>query len=386
MVRKLKILFIAHNNRQGGALQNILNFCGQALSDNRNQFHFVLPSNAKGHLIRHFPIDTNRINFIEPNISIIQINKLVREIELVFKPDVVYTMAGPNYIARGKVTVVQGVSDAFITHAPISAYFKNRSLLNGFLFFLLRLFKGLVLRSSADKIVFQTSSARSGYCRKFLMPMNNTYVIPNAINPWFLDVVKGMDSRMFLEKNDETVIDSFKVIKVLVPAVDYPHKNIQFIKKILECDSFPYRVEFILTLPDTSFVLESLLKYNSLERKVINIGPFLPDEAPSIYLNADIVFLPSVCETFSTSYIEAIALHKPLIVPDFSFSREVCADYAEYYRSDDVEDFIRAFQNVLIEDKVGRFSKASKILEEYGGQDLRYKRIIAALQDSIAKV
>ena len=126
----MKILFVAHNNRYGGALQNVLNFSLEALCDGSNEYCLVLPSNAKNYIRKYYSPLPENVYFVNKSASLIKINKLVKNLELSFSPDLIYSMAGPNYIVNSNVMVVQGISDAFITHAKLSAYFKNRNLQN----------------------------------------------------------------------------------------------------------------------------------------------------------------------------------------------------------------------------------------------------------------
>ena len=69
---------------------------------------------------------------------------------------------------------------------------------------------------------------------------------------------------------------------------------------------------------------EQLNKQLEVEDLVKNIGPYHYSEISSHYAQADIVFVPSLLETFSATYLEAMVANKPLVVAQKDFAKEVC--------------------------------------------------------------
>ncbi|MBW7937023.1 MAG: glycosyltransferase, partial [Flavobacteriales bacterium] len=118
------------------------------------------------------------------------------------------------------------------------------------------------------------------------------------------------------------------------------------------------------------------------EEIISNLGPFSYADAFDLYKKADAIILPSLLETFSTVYIEAMALGLPLFVPNEDFARDVCEEYAIYYDSTSESSLL----NVL---KLSESSKEvetkqmvkSNILKEYGNQEQRYNHIISQLMN-----
>ena len=87
--------------------------------------------------------------------------------------------------------------------------------------------------------------------------------------------------------------------------------------------------------------------------------------------------MPSLLETFSTSYLEAIAASRMIIVPKKGFAREVCQDAAIYFDENDISslfNIIYNYRNFKIDTKI-----YENILSHYGTQLLRYNKIINAL-------
>ena len=66
-----------------------------------------------------------------------------------------------------------------------------------------------------------------------------------------------------------------------------------------------------------------------------------------LYRDADAVFLPSVVESFSASYVEAMHFGVPLVTSGLDFAREICGPAAEYADPFDAGDCARALARVL---------------------------------------
>lgn len=66
-----------------------------------------------------------------------------------------------------------------------------------------------------------------------------------------------------------------------------------------------------------------------------------------LYRDADAVFLPSVLESFSASYVEAMHFGVPLVTSRLDFAREICGPAAEYADPFDGRDCARALVRVL---------------------------------------
>lgn len=66
-----------------------------------------------------------------------------------------------------------------------------------------------------------------------------------------------------------------------------------------------------------------------------------------LYRDADAVFLPSVLESFSASYVEAMHFGVPLVTSRMDYARDICGDAAEYADPFDGRDCARALVRVL---------------------------------------
>lgn len=66
-----------------------------------------------------------------------------------------------------------------------------------------------------------------------------------------------------------------------------------------------------------------------------------------LYRDADAVFLPSILESFSASYVEAMQFGVPLVTSRMDFARDICGAAAEYADPLDGRDCARALARVL---------------------------------------
>jgi glycosyltransferase involved in cell wall biosynthesis len=60
---------------------------------------------------------------------------------------------------------------------------------------------------------------------------------------------------------------------------------------------------------------------------------------PSLYKNIDILLMPSLLEIFSTSYLEAMFMGKPIVCSDMGFARNVCNNAGLYCDPNNEESY-----------------------------------------------
>lgn len=140
-----------------------------------------------------------------------------------------------------------------------------------------------------------------------------------------------------------------KAFRLLYLSAYYGHKNFEIIPKVMEVmkqKNIP--VQFLLTLTPEKF--NQLFNQEWHKNYVINLGPIQPNKIKEVYEQSDAVFMPSLLETFSANYPEAMKMELPIICSDFDFSRNICGDAALYFDPHNPEDI--AYKIVkLINDK-----------------------------------
>lgn len=139
-------------------------------------------------------------------------------------------------------------------------------------------------------------------------------------------------------------------VPVLTVARYYAHKNLEFVVRVaqrLRETEGPRFVFFITIDPDqhpgARAVLETIERAG-LGGDVINLGPLGYGELRSVYQAAQICFAPTVLESMSGSYLEALHHQLPIVTTDYDFSRDACGSEALYFPAGDVDTAIRLLQ------------------------------------------
>lgn len=369
----MKVLFNCVVNSAGGAVQNAANFINIALDDTDIDYLFIVSREVYELLARWERATDVRVMLFDHPLRSSHVRAEILALESNFQPDIVYTMAGPTYVKFKSLSIL-GISDPYITHSPFSVFFFGRSVPNAFFFIVKSLAKGILSRLQSDFFVFQTDTSRTRYCRRYLLKRDYTEVIPNAVGESF----KGLGSVSFDFQDP-----SRNTLFILCPAADYPHKDLLIIKRMAEWlranpgVQAPGVLAFTVTVRTDGSMSEELEKINSISDRiqVRNRGPFSYSESRKLYLSHDVVFMPSILETFSTAYLEALASGKFLVVADRNFSREICGDAAVYYAPRVESKAFYALHNILRNSVRPDRCAAKRVLGRYKDYEWRYSNI-----------
>ena len=105
-----------------------------------------------------------------------------------------------------------------------------------------------------------------------------------------------------------------------------PHKNLEIIPHVAACCALgaPSRVRFVFTLPDGPPWRRLKAKAEALGvgEMMLNVGPVPAFAGPSLYAGCDALFMPTVLETFTANYPEAMAMDRPIITSDLDFAHD----------------------------------------------------------------
>jgi glycosyltransferase involved in cell wall biosynthesis len=140
-------------------------------------------------------------------------------------------------------------------------------------------------------------------------------------------------------------------LKLFCPARYYPHKNLEILPELFSkfADELKNVSVFITLTPDQHPNAKKLLSKIAslgLEKNIINLGLIPYEHIGGYYRNADALFMPSLLESFSTTYVEAMAAALPILTSDLDFARSACGDAADYFdpfSAEGVKDTILTF-------------------------------------------
>lgn len=135
--------------------------------------------------------------------------------------------------------------------------------------------------------------------------------------------------------------------KLFVLARYYAHKNLEIIPRLFQKHRDRLRdVAMVLTItaeqhPNAARLLKRIER-EGLERNVITVGPLKQEDLPAYYGYTDALFLPTVLESFSGTYLEAMQFDRPILTSDMDFARCVCGDAALYFDPHDEDSICHA--------------------------------------------
>lgn len=115
----------------------------------------------------------------------------------------------------------------------------------------------------------------------------------------------------------------------------YPHKNIEAIVETFRQHRNELRdaVAFITIAadqhPGARRLLESIDRHG-LNNHIVNVGPLPQEELGDWFSHCDVLLMPTLLESFSGTYLEAMHYGLPILTSDLDFAHEVCGDAAQF--------------------------------------------------------
>ena len=174
--------------------------------------------------------------------------------------------------------------------------------------------------------------------------ISNIIVIPNAVS------VDHYKSESAPHKKHAGTINLMYLTRY------YSHKNLEVILKV--ADTLIARNIFNISITLTVDKNQSRDAYNFIKQcavngrwKVIkNIGAIPMSEVPTAFANCHGLLMPTLLESFSGTYVEAMYHEKPIFTSDLDFARDVCANGAYYFdplsELDIVDTILSAFEDL----------------------------------------
>ena len=130
--------------------------------------------------------------------------------------------------------------------------------------------------------------------------------------------------------------------KLLTLSAFYPNKNLEIINDVIDYIPEEIDLKFYLTLPDNIFKAKFIKS-----DKIVNLGVQHIKDCPQLLYSCDVMFLPTLLETFSSSYPEAMVMNKPILTSNYSFAEAFIGDAAEYFNPLSAEDIAKKIINII---------------------------------------
>lgn len=244
----------------------------------------------------------------------------------------VFTIFGPSYWSPKKVLHAVGFALPWLIYdtskitpkLSLSARVKVR---------LLKYIQPYFYKKNADIIFTETEDVKNRVIKLLKISECNVHTVSNTLNSLFKDLSaydNNVIKKLPVKKNDEKWL--------LTITHNYPHKNLGVIIKLVEY--LPENFKFILTVP-SSFI--NVIP-DHLKNRIVTVDTVSVSQCPVLYQLCDALFLPTLLECFSASYLEAMFMGRLILTSDLSFAHTVCHNAAIYfdpYNENDIADKIK---------------------------------------------
>jgi glycosyltransferase involved in cell wall biosynthesis len=334
----LKILINTASTHKGGSVQVAYSFINDLKKFENNEYHIILGKSLQKMVnIMDFPKNFYFYNFdFRPGkniFTIIRANYLMKKIECALRPNIVFTTSGPSYW--------KPVSPHLLGFNLAHYVYKESPFFNIISFWqtLRWRIKGLFIRFffKRDASIYFTQTEDIKERLKKWLHTKNVFTVSNTCNPVFFS------QNIYPNKLPKKESNEFRLLLI---SAYYKHKYFEVIPKVIEIaksegiDNF----KFVLTLPEVDY--KNIIS-KEIAHMVYNVGPLNIEECPSLYNECDALFLPTLLECFSASYVEAMAMNKPIITSDLGFARVVCGNAALYFNPMDPRDIVNKIQMLI---------------------------------------
>jgi glycosyltransferase involved in cell wall biosynthesis len=210
--------------------------------------------------------------------------------------------------------------------------------------------KNLLLKMRLKKclkrtqLVFcQTPVARQRFSKTFGFPEERIRIMPNAVSEFVRDPSEEMEP--------PEVFTGVRKFSMFFLTKFYAHKNLEILIDLFKIGREHLKdVRCIVTIapeqhPNARSFLDNIHK-NGLDQQIVNVGPLRAEELPGYFRHSDVLLFPTLLESFSGTYLEAMHFGLPILTSDLDFAREVCGDAALYFNPWDPLDIVASIQQI----------------------------------------
>lgn len=225
----------------------------------------------------------------------------------------------------------------------------------------------------ADVVIAQTKSIGKRLQDEY--QLRNVRVVPNAVS---------VDRET--ERGEWSCHLPAKRIRLLCLAQYYEHKNLEVLLPLarqIRDAGLDYVV--VITIDKgqhrrASRLLSAIAKAG-LGDYLINVGPVPLESVPSLYRQCDALLLPTLLESFSGTYVEAMYFRRPILTSDFSFARDICGEAAAFFDPDSPDDILRTIRHVF--ESEGEVSRLTTAGEQRLKAMWTWAEVVKALDDVV---
>jgi len=377
---KFKIILNATTLPKGGGVQACVSFIHMSMELSQDIDWIYIVSQKVDEELKKLGIsipDAKLIVFNESPAQNVTSRRRLLSLSVELLPDAIFTFFGPAYV-KFNAPHLCGVADGWVTHSTRLVYRSLDSFKSKIITLLRCIYKGFWYRY-ADQWVVEAVCAKKGLSKRLRLPEKSIHVVKNTC------------AQHYNKKIDVPFeLNTDKHIKILTLSSYYPHKNLNIIPyiskelKLMGYSDFQFIITIVRDTPEECRLLE-LCKTLDVIDCVKNIGPVNIVDGPALYAAVDIVLQPSLLETFSANYPEAMAQKKPIVTTDLDFAHDICDNAALYYPPLDAKSaankITKLIKNISLVNELTENGK--KILSELPNSQDKYFAYESILKNMI---
>jgi len=168
-------------------------------------------------------------------------------------------------------------------------------------------------------------------------------------------LTKGISTNVAEGSNDIDTPQEFKPFEKhfrLICLTRYnPHKNLEMIVELfINAREELKDIAVFITIaaeqhPNAKRLLNKIRQYN-LSNNIVNLGPVEQRRIPAYFKNCHALFLPTLIESFSATYLEAMQFDLPILTSNLDFAHEICGSAALYFDPWSSESMLEAIAKI----------------------------------------
>ncbi len=223
-----------------------------------------------------------------------------------------------------------GAKQAFLFHKPHFIYDRRHTKVetvgNRFRNYVAR--RRLINSLRFTQLVFcQTNTAAKRF-RRYLGYAGKIALMPNAVSRFTSAGAATTPPPVFERLGGKYVL--FCLTKY------YAHKNLELLVELFrDYGADLSDVVILLTVqadqhPRAPALIDSLHD-PAVREHFVNVGPVGQHELAAYYTHSAGLILPTLLESFTGTYLEAMQFKRPILTSDLDFARDVCGDAALYF-------------------------------------------------------
>jgi glycosyltransferase involved in cell wall biosynthesis len=335
----MNVLINATNIKVGGGLQVAVSLIDSLLQDDRDLNLYFLVSSPIYRQINIPELKIERVFVLDIDVKkplkLLSVILDMWGLERQFSIDVVFSVFGPNFWKPRNAKHIIGFANAWLVDPENRAY--TAYSMQGRIFNKLKNYVlGYLLYNNDNHYITETRAVKTLFCKYYSCSHSQIDVVGNCVSPHFNNFGgRGIEH-----------LDIINKVKFLTVSHNYPHKNLDVIGVVGNMLEI-LNVDFVFVV--TFSHQEYLAMDDDFKRHTYNLGPINIADCPSVYNSCDALFLPTLIECFTVSYLEAMATHKVILTSDLPFAHEICGDDALYFDPYDINSIYTTLKSYLVE-------------------------------------